>query len=380
MLKTRRRKLRRINRNKSQSKKIVLVIAAIFVLVIFFKLFIQARSIFPIIWQLVFTHDINLSNTNGRINILLLGIGGGNHDGPNLTDTIILASIDSKNNKISLLSIPRDLWIPELGGKINTAYANGQAKQAGDGLVLAKAAIEKVTGQQINYGVRLDFNGFVKIVNLVGGLDINVDRTFDDYEYPIDGKENDNCGHSPDEIAKLASSSSQLTTFPCRYMHIHFNAGLMHMDGATALIYVRSRHALGVEGSDFARSRREEKVIAALKSKILSVQTLINPEQVINLYNALKASIDTDIPSDKFDDFIRLGEKLKHAKIQSFVIDEGDAIQNRPGLLTNPTSDLAEYNYAWVLIPRIGNGRYLEIQNYTNCVFTKSNCQVSKSP
>ncbi|MGA2911031.1 MAG: LCP family protein [Candidatus Levyibacteriota bacterium] len=363
-------------------KKRPLILLGIIVVVLAIFIY-KTASVYPFLFQLVFNRGINLKQTtDNRINILLLGIGGGSHDGPNLTDTIILASLDQKNDKVTLVSIPRDLWFPDISQKVNAAYANGEARKKGDGLIEAEAAMEKVTGQNIDYGIRLDFSGFVKSVDIVGGLDINVDNTFDDYQYPIDGKEDDSCGHTPAELQSLANTpEDQLPqVFPCRYLHVHFNKGLNHMDGQTALEFVRSRHASqAIEASDFARSKRQEKVIKAFKDKVLSTQTLINPGKLIGLYNTLQTSIDTDIKQDEFDDFIRLAEKMRNAKIQSVVIDQGDDTVGRPGLLINPpmTSD---YNYLWTLIPRTGNGNFAEIQNYISCEIVKGNCVVSKSP
>jgi LCP family protein required for cell wall assembly len=357
---------------------IIVVILAIFV--------VKTASFYPFLFQLVFNRGINLKqNTDSRINILLLGTGGGNHDGPNLTDTIILASLDPKNNKVTLVSIPRDLWFPDLTmnvKKINGAYAYGEAIKKGGGLSLAEAAITKITGQPVDYGIRIDFSGFIKAVDIIGGLDINVDNTFDDYQYPIDGKEADTCGHTVEEMQSLVSvPEDQLPqAFPCRYLHLHFNKGLNHMDGATALEFVRSRHASeAIEASDFARSKRQEKVISAFKSKVLSAQTLINPGKLISLYTTLQGSIDTDIQQNDFDDFIRLAEKMKNAKIQSAAIDTGDDLVQRAGLLIVPPI-VSDYDYAWTLIPRIGNGNFSEIQKYISCEITKGNCVVSPLP
>jgi LCP family protein required for cell wall assembly len=310
-----------------------------------------------------------------------LGIGGGTHDGPNLTDTIMLASIDFKADKVTLISIPRDLWLPDINQKINAAYSIGEAKKKGGGLILAESAVGKITGQNIDYGIRIDFSGFVKAVDIVGGLDVNVDNAFEDYQYPIDGKEADPCGHSQDELQALANTpEDQLpTVFPCRYLHIHFNKGLQHMDGETALEFVRSRHASGVEGSDFARSKRQEKIIKAFKDKVLSAQTILNPAKVITLYETLKSSIDTDIQQTEFDDFIRLAQKMKTTKIQSAVLDIGDEQTQRPGLLINPPTS-SDYNYAWVLTPRTGNGNFAEIQKYISCEIKTGNCPVSAKP
>jgi anionic cell wall polymer biosynthesis LytR-Cps2A-Psr (LCP) family protein len=155
--------------------------------------------------------------------------------------------------------------------------------------------------------------------------------------------------------------------------------GLQHMDGETALEFVRSRHASGVEGSDFARSKRQEKIIKAFKDKVLSAQTILNPAKVITLYETLKSSIDTDIQQTEFDDFIRLAQKMKNAKIQSAVLDMGDEQTQRPGLLINPPAS-SDYNYAWVLTPRTGNGNFTEIQKYISCEIKTGNCPVSAKP
>lgn len=371
--------------SKKHNKKRLIITAIFFLGVVFFG--IKFGKYLPFVYQLIFNKDIQLKkNGQGRINILLLGIGGGTHDGPNLSDSMIFASIDPIKNKVTLISIPRDLWVSDINNKINAAYAFGEEKQkalpggnSGGGLILAKAIVTKITGQEIDYGVRIDFDGFVKAVDVIGGLDINVENAFDDYEYPIEGKENDPCGHSDNELISLASSSSQLEVFPCRYMHVHFAKGLQHMDGQTALRFVRSRHAEGEEGTDFARSKRQEKIIKVFKDKTLSLQTLINPTKVISLYNIVKTSLDTDIKQDEFDDFIRLFQKIRGAKVESAVIDYGDPSKDRPGLLKNPPLS-SDYNFAWVLIPRIGVDNYSEIQNYIDCEIRIGNCNISKNP
>jgi len=315
-----------------------------------------------------------------RINLLILGVGGGTHEGPDLTDTIIFASIDPNTKKVMLVSIPRDLWVPELGAKINSAYAYGEEKEKGKGLVLADAAVEKVIGQRIDYSLKIDFNGFVKAVDMVGGLSIDVDNTFDDYEYPLKGLENDLCGHDDTEIATLSAqiatgSADGIELFPCRYEHLHFDRGITSMDGITALKYVRSRHATGSEGSDFARSKRQEKVIAAFKDKIFSLDILLNPVKALSLIGVVKDSIDTDIKEDEYDDFIRLAQDFRSATITSAVLDTGDTQTGRTGLLMNPPTG-AEYLNQWVLVPVAGNGNYTEIVKYVDCEITVGKCSI----
>lgn len=368
-------------------KKLLLVVLLIAACGIGFFAF-ASKTFLPVATTIIFHRNPTLQETNGHTNILLLGTGGANHDGPNLTDTIIFASLDPKTNTINLISIPRDLWVPDLdngGAKINEAYADGQSGGKQKGLMLAKSIVGNVVGQPIHYGFRIDFDGFVKAVDLIGGIDVTVDNTLDDYQYPIEGKEDETCGHTPEEIKTFtdsppsATKSSELEFFSCRYMHLHVDKGTQHMDGKTALEFVRSRHAAGEEGSDFARSRRQQHVIEAFRMKVLSLGILLNPSKLINLFTVLKDSIDTDIPQEDIAPFIDIFKKMKGAMLDSAVIDYGNAAKGEPGLLIQPPIS-AEYNYGSVLIPRIGEGNYTEIQNFVTCELTKGKCSVSPSP
>ncbi len=373
-------------RRKRTRKRVKFIILIVF-LVIVGILGIKIWKYLSIGVQVVTNRNIELKQTtNNRINILLLGVGGGIHDGPDLTDTIIFASIDPKSKKTLLVSIPRDLWIPDLNAKINASYVYGEEKKKGGGLLMAKATVAKLLGQDVDYAVKIDFDGFTKAVDELGGLDITVDRTFDDYAYPIAGQEDDACGHTDDEIAsisaQLASPSAELTefdAFPCRYEHIHFDKGQTHINGTEALKYVRSRHALGPEGSDFARSRRQTKIISAIKDKVFSLDLFLNPGKVMSVINLIEGSIVTDIKEDEYDDFIRVIQKFRESKINSAVLDAGDSETGRPGLLMNPTST-DEYGGAWVLIPETGNGDYSEIHKYVDCEIKKGNCDTTPTP
>ena len=173
----------------------------------------------------------------------------------------------------------------------------------------------------------------------------------------------------------LATASSQLEAFPCRYEHLIVEAGEQHIDGETALKFVRSRHALGVEGSDFARSQRQEKVIAAFRDKVFSLGTVLNPVKIVSLYDVLKDSIDTDIKEEEYDDFVRLSQKMQRSKLQSVVIDVGDAQQERQGLLDAPGPSEA-YKYQWVLTPLAGDGNYTQIHRFVACEIKYEECDV----
>lgn len=308
----------------------------------------------------------SLKSSEGRVNVLLLGIAGGRHDGSNLTDTIMVASYNLKTNQVYLISLPRDLWLPSLQSKANAVYQQGLSQN--NGLGLAKTVIGNILGISIHYGLRVDFRGFVNAVDALGGIDVLVDKNFDDYNYPIEGKENDLCGYEEKEIdfpedqakklgiepgkrkvfvapdGSIATDSAKedmgAKYFTCRYEHIEFTKGLIPMDGTTALKFVRSRHGTNGQDSDFARSQRQQKVIEAIKKKILSFETLTNPDKVSQLIATFDRSLDTDILVKDILELYKLSKKVEG--IHSFVLDDRDS------LLVNPPR--SDYGGAYVLI------------------------------
>lgn len=299
-------------------------------------------------------NNINLKNTNGTINILLLGLGGKGHDGANLTDTILLVSANPAKNFVVLTSIPRDIWLPSLKQKINAAYSIGEEKKTGGGLILAKDAVFETLGVNVDYVVSVDFTGFEKAIDLLGGISIYIDKDFVDNKYPKKGHENDTCGI---DISTMSAEMLSDEMFPCRFETLKFKQGLIKMTGEEALKYVRSRHAEGSEGTDFARSQRQQKVIIAMKDKFFSSQTLLSSTKLVGLLNLYKDYIRTNIKEDEYDDFLKLFFKLKKAKYETFVLDEGNSDEGREGLLVNPP--LSKYG-AWVLEPRSGNWKEIQ--------------------
>lgn len=357
----------------------VFLVIIVFLGILFFS---KISAYIKPLFELAFEKKIELKKTNEqKINVLLLGIGGGSHDGPLLTDTILFASIDPVSLSVNLVSIPRDLWIDEINDKVNKVYAFGEMEKKGSGLSKAKRIISNVIGQKIDYGFRIDFNGFVEAVDIIGGINVDVERAFDDYAYPVSGKENDLCGNEEQAIASFSAqiatgSATDFDIFPCRFEHLRFDKGELHMDGETALKFVRSRHAIGPEGTDFARSMRQEKVIQAVKEKAFSVGILLNPVRILSLYEVVKDSIDTDIRDDEIDDFIKLAQKLKNSSIKSTVLDLSDEERSIPALLWNPPTS-EEYNYQWVIIPKKGKSDYSEIHTYVMCVIKYDGCMAT---
>lgn len=312
---------------------------------------------FGFISGLVSNKDVPLKKYQDRTNVVILGIAGGDHDGPDLTDTIMFLSFDFAKHDIVLISIPRDIWLPSIRDKINTAYHYGEGKKKGGGLVMAKAGVEEVIGQPVHYAWVIDFSGFKKIIDLVGGVDIFVEKGFVDEYYPIPGRENDTCGGDP--------------KFACRYETLRFEKGLQHMDGERALKYVRSRQAEGEEGTDFARDSRQQQVIVALKNKLFNLSLVADQGKIKQLLSILSESTSSDMDLSEKALSAKFFLQLKNENIRRIVLDSGDENKKRKGFLVNPPL-VKEYKERWVLVPRTGN--FGEIKEYIACQLTDPNC------
>lgn len=128
---------------------------------------------------------------NDRVNLVLLGIGGGDHDGANLTDTIILLSYKLSTKQLAMMSLPRDLYvkIPGVGwNKINAVNAYAEKEEKKSGGEATRQFLSDLLGAEINYYTIIDFSGFSKLVDEFGGVDVCVDNDLIDNEYPIAGR------------------------------------------------------------------------------------------------------------------------------------------------------------------------------------------------
>ena len=283
---------------------------------------------------------------DGRINILLLGNGGDGHDGPDLTDTMMIVSIDPVDKTASLLSIPRDLWVqvPNHGSmKINAAYevgkwgylgkmsasnANTQAVEAGFKQV--DQVVENVTGLTIDYNTVANFSSFKQAVDTIGGVTVDVPTQLYD---PTMAWENNN---NP----VLASPGTQV------------------MNGKEALLYVRSRETT----SDFARSQRQRSVILAIKQKVLTLGTLSNPLKISGLLSAFGDNMVTDF---SLSDAVRAYGIMKD--ISNDNISSLDLVTPPNGLVTT-----ANMNGISVDEPRAGLFNYTDIQNFVHTTLKDS--------
>lgn len=259
---------------------------------------------------------------DGRINFVFLGMAGEVQKTSDLTDTIVFVSYNVKNGRTLIFSLPRDIWFEEYKTKINALYHYG-------GFNLVEEGIKLVTGQPVSYIFLIDFEGFKKIVDFLGGVDIYVQKTFDDYKYPIPGKENDLCGNDPE--------------FKCRYEHIHFEQGWETMDGERALKYVRSRNAQGEEGTDFARNQRQQIFLQALKNKIFSPKIFLNPSKIIGLVELFSSTVKTNLTTQEYFDLIKNFLRFNPEGIKLGLID-----WEKGPFVFHPKF---HYSRQWVLLP-----------------------------
>jgi LCP family protein required for cell wall assembly len=288
---------------------------------------------------------------DGRVNVLLLGNGGPGHEGPDLTDTILLASIDPVNHNTALLSVPRDLWVKIPGDgyqKLNAAFVYGKQQAKGKteaqkdqaGLALLDQTLSPILGVPIHYHAVVDFAAFKQTVNAIGGVTFNVPETLYD---PTMAWEN----HGNSYLAMK---------------------GQQTFNGDKALLYARSRET----SSDFARGQRQRQLIVAIKDKTFSLGTFSNPVKISNLLSSLGDNVYTDF---SLDDMMRLYKIM--GKIPSTSINSIDLVTPPHNLLTT-----GNMNGLSIVEPRAGLFDYDAIQNYVrnalkDSYIAKENAQIA---
>jgi polyisoprenyl-teichoic acid--peptidoglycan teichoic acid transferase len=277
-----------------------------------------------------------------RTNILILGAGGGDHDGPDLTDTMIIASLHNKNNTISMLSIPRDLWlsIPGYGSsRINKIYENLKPVYGSDkALLIFKQGMENMTNLDIPYFVKVDFKAFKEVVDILGGIEIDVPKQILDTAYPKE----DESGYETFTISE----------------------GLQTLDGTTALKYARSRHST----SDFDRSARQQVIIQAIKNKAIEEKIYSSPIAIKRMYEQFRENVETNLKITELISLARKAKDFETADIITQVIKDQDIVETGSFLYTPPRE---EYGGAFVLIPK--GESFTELQLFIQVLFDHPN-------
>lgn len=281
---------------------------------------------------------------NDRINILLLGIGGAGHDGPYLSDTNIILSIKPSTKEVAMISVPRDLAV-KIGNygyrKINNANAFGELEQPGNGAEYARKIFAENFNIDIPYYARVDFEAFKEIIDDMGGVTINVEKSFTDNSYP-----------GPNDS----------------YQTISFQAGTQEMNGERALTFSRSRHGNNGEGSDFARAKRQQLMISAVKEKLLSSQTFLNPITIQKILSSLSKHIVTNISFEQIMFLAGLSRDIDNNTIKNLVLTDA------PNGFLRPTTGEGG---AYLLVPKTGN--FSEIQMAINTIFDATSTPVAFS-
>lgn len=265
------------------------------------------------------------------VSILILGKSGEGHTAPNLTDTIMIMYLNPQSKKISLLSVPRDIWIPEIRAKLNTAYHYGGFKMAND-------SVKTITGISPNNTVVVDFSLFKDAIDAIGGIEVDVENSFVDNRYPIEGREEDLCNGD--------------FTYACRYETLTFNVGTTQMNGDTALKFVRSRNSEGDEGTDLARAKRQQKVISAIQNKMLSGDVLFNVSSLKKLYEVVVSHVETDI------------DQKTAISLAKLVIGSRDNVNyiSIPEDMIEVSQNNKKYDKQYVFLPKSGN--WLSFRNW----------------
>lgn len=259
---------------------------------------------------------------DGRVNLLLIGVD----EGKSLSDSIILLSLDPIAKDVAMVSIPRDMYveIPGYGSaKINAAHSYGENYDyEGGGPALLSETLSQTLDAPIHYYVRLDFEAFDQAIDTVGGVNVDVEETIEDFSYPDEV----NGGH----------------------IHFYLEAGPQELDAETALKYARSRYST----SDFDRSRRQQKLLLAFKDKVLSLGTLTNPAKINSLMHNFSGNVETNL---KLEEIIRLVDISKG-------INEDRVVQAQIDTSEDSFLSFSNLYGQSVLVPTAGD--YSEIQEY----------------
>ena len=274
----------------------------------------------------------------GRVNVLLLGMRGANDPhGGLLADSIMVASFNTKDNKVALISVPRDLYVQIPGtserGKLNSVYAHWESGGKGQGIQKMEEMMGTITGLKIDHAIAMNFDGFKKLIDAVGGVDVRLAKPFSEMKQFMEGNE---CGG----------------TFA-------LPAGTSHLNGDKALCYSRARETT----NDFDRSKRQQIVLKALKDKLISLGTLADFSKVNNILNIIGANVKTDLTPEEMKGFYDQYSSMKEADIVQQVFENSEK-----GLLKVPEVGTG---LGYVVIPIAGQDNYSQIQDACRNIFTQ---------
>ena len=272
-------------------------------------------------------------NLPQKINFLLLGNPGPGNNAPNLTDTIMLASLKPRDKKIYFFSIPRDIYA-RIGesqnfSKINSLYEIGKNQNPDFPANLIIEATQKITGEKIDYFSIMDLSAVKKIVNDLGGLNVDVSETINDPQFP--------------------TASNGYETF-------RIDKGQKYLDGETTLKYLRTRHS---SGGDFSRMKRQQDVIEAFRKKIFGLNILWDFSKILRIYTELQSHIETNMDFEEMRMIYKIIKKITPENLIYKVIDE-----KVTGLVITDNINIENGLVASIVKPRNGIENYEDIKNF----------------
>lgn len=286
---------------------------------------------------------------NGRSNFLIFGTAeddeGGTHGGANLTDSIMVVSVDQEKKNAYMISLPRDLWVQyeeicTVGnqGKLNAAYFcasnDGEDEQAGAEALSRQ--VTAITGLDIHYYVHLNFTAVVEAVDAIGGVEVTI--------------------QSSDPRGILDRNFDWKCNYTCYYVNYQ-NGQTVQLDGEHALALARARNAAGGYGlpnGNFDREKNQQMILVALREKALSAGTLTNVGKVTGLIDALGNNLRTNIETREIRTLMTLASEIQEANITSLSLVEEDMMLVTTG----------NYNGQSIVRPVAGLLDYSEIQDY----------------
>jgi len=302
-----------------------------------------------------FESDILKGENNGRVNILLAGWQGqGSDEGP-LTDSIMVVSIDTRNDTAFVLSIPRDLWVyvPGLHSyqKINAAADDVHFRKAGypnGGMGELEFIVNKQLGIPIDYEVLVDYTAFKDAVNAVGGITVDI--------------------KSPNPLGLYDP-----------YAHLKLPNGVVNLNAQQALDLALARGdgpgSYGFPLADFDRTEHQRQILLAVFQKATQLNFLDNPQNITNLFNSFGNNVNTDLSFKDILALAKIANKMNLNQIESFAFSYAKTDNHPHPILTNYYSRSTGED---AIIPVSGIGNYSALTKYYDQL-TSSNPLVQES-
>ncbi len=348
------KKSRKWRFNKKVFKRLMLLLLIIIVIVggyVGIKALIASSNIFGgNLFDLLSQPQELKKDANGRSNIVIFGTSEDDpygHDGANLTDSIMLVSVDQKTKQVAMSSVPRDLWVDydtacEFGnaGKINVVYVCGaktsdpqEHSEEGSQVLLKK--VGEFYGLDMHYYIHVNYTALKQAVDAVGGVDIVIE--------------------SSDPRGILDRNFDWECNYKC-YL-VKYPNGPAHLNGKYALMLARARNdagGYGLAGGNFDREKNQQKILIALKDKAASAGTLANPIATTKLIDSIGGNVRTNFVSGEVKTLISLASEIKESQI-----DRIDLNSDITSLLTT-----GSYSGQSIVRPIAGLTDYSEIQAF----------------